>query len=100
MVVELRRAINSGTPCVVQLANYKRTGEKFVNYLSLTPIRDPTGRLTHYVGVQSDISDIVKQKEAELAAKNLAVQVRGLQKPCVRSICVHASEVRYVWTGC
>lgn len=75
-VAELRRAISEGQPCVVQLTNYKKTtNERFVNYLSLTPIRDTSGRLTHYVGVQSDITDLVEHKQAELAAKNLAVQV-------------------------
>ncbi len=61
-----------------QLLNYKKNGDPFVNYLSLTPIHDAaTGRLTHYVGVQSDITELVNHKKAELAAKHAALQVRG-----------------------
>jgi hypothetical protein len=75
-VAELRAAITAGRSCVVQLLNYKRSGDAFVNYLSITPIHDPWGRLTHYVGIQSDISELVAQKRAELAAKHAAVQVR------------------------
>jgi hypothetical protein len=32
--------------------NYKRNGDPFINYLSLNPVHDALGRLTHYVGVQ------------------------------------------------
>ncbi|KXZ53572.1 hypothetical protein GPECTOR_6g489 [Gonium pectorale] len=74
-VRELRKAISGGKACVVQLLNYKRTGDPFVNYLSLTPIHDAlTGRLTHFVGVQSDITELVNHKRAELAAKHAALQ--------------------------
>ncbi|EFJ44101.1 hypothetical protein VOLCADRAFT_65257 [Volvox carteri f. nagariensis] len=77
-VQELKEAIKQGRACVVQLLNYKKNGDPFVNYLSLTPIYDTaTGRLTHYVGVQSDITELVNHKKAELAAKHAALQVRA-----------------------
>lgn len=62
--------------------NYRRNGDAFVNYLSITPIHDPAGRLTHYVGIQSDITELVAQKRAELAAKHAAVQV-GVGVSCI-----------------
>ena len=65
----------AGRPCVVQVVNYKRNGDVFINYLSVTPIHDSQGTLTHYVGIQSDITDVVNHKKAELAAKHAAVQV-------------------------
>ncbi|KAG2446816.1 hypothetical protein HYH02_008376 [Chlamydomonas schloesseri] len=74
-VIDLKKAISEGKSCVVQLLNYKKNGDPFVNYLSLTPIHDAaTGRLTHYVGVQSDITELVNHKKAELAAKHAALQ--------------------------
>ena len=48
-----------------------------MNYLSVTPIRDAAGRLSHFVGVQSDITELVNHKKAELAAKHVAVQARA-----------------------
>lgn len=51
--------------------------DAFVNYLSVTPIRDAAGRLSHFVGVQSDITELVNHKKAELAAKHAAVQERA-----------------------
>lgn len=64
-----------GRACVVQLMNYRKNGDAFVNYLSVTPIHDASGVLTHYVGIQSDITELVNHKKAELAAKHAAVQV-------------------------
>ncbi|EFN52599.1 hypothetical protein CHLNCDRAFT_14999, partial [Chlorella variabilis] len=52
VVAALRESIAAGLPCVVQLMNYKRNGDPFINYLSLNPVHDTGGRLTHYVGVQ------------------------------------------------
>lgn len=65
----------AGRPSVVQLLNYKKNGDPFINYLSITPIHDSKGHVTHFVGIQSDISDLVNHKKAELAAKSEAAQV-------------------------
>lgn len=60
---------------MVQLMNYKKNGDPFINCLSITPIHDSSGHITHYVGIQSDISDLVNHKKAELTAKHEAAQV-------------------------
>ena len=44
---------------------------------SVTPIYDSAGRLTHYVGIQSDITELVNHRKAELAAKHAALQACG-----------------------
>ena len=56
-VAELRQAIATGTPCTVEMLNYRKDGTTFWNELSISPVRDTTGRLTHFVGVQTDITD-------------------------------------------
>ena len=58
-----------------------------MNYLSVTPIRDEAGRLSHFVGVQSDITELVNHKKAELAAKHAAVQARPTRSPSVTLKC-------------
>ena len=72
----LGEAAALGKAAQVTLTNYRRNGDAFVNYLSITPVHNNHGQLTHYVGVQSDITELVKHKKAELAAKHQAVQVR------------------------
>lgn len=54
-----------GNEVTAEILNYKRTGERFWNLLSMTPVRDATGRVMSYIGVQSDITELVRRKEAE-----------------------------------
>jgi len=61
---ELRAAVDAGKDCTVVLRNYRKNGELFWNELHISPIHDANGVLTHFIGVQTDISD---RKQAEVA---------------------------------
>ena len=61
----IRQALRTKTSCTVELLNYAVDGRPFWNKLSITPIRDEGGQTTHYVGIQSDITE-KKQMEATL----------------------------------
>ena len=52
----------------VVLKNYKKSGEEFMNQLSLTPIRDADGQVVYYVGIQSDVTELFKRRDVELSA--------------------------------
>ncbi len=57
-VGQLRAAIEARKPCSVVLRNARKDGTLFWNQLSISPVSDPlTGAITHYVGVQTDITD-------------------------------------------
>ncbi|MGA1623481.1 MAG: response regulator, partial [Synechocystis sp.] len=58
-LVILRQALKTGTSCTVTLKNYRKDGSLFWNELSISPIYDDQGNLTHYIGIQTDISDRV-----------------------------------------
>jgi adenylate cyclase len=60
----LRHAIASGTDTQVVLRNYRKDGSLFWNDFCLTPVHDATGRLTHFIGIQTDISDRVAAEQA------------------------------------
>ncbi|MGQ4650499.1 PAS domain S-box protein [Lyngbya aestuarii] len=64
-LIELRMALREGRTCRVTLQNYRKDGTLFWNDLSLSPVRDAVGNLTHYIGVQTDITER-KRVEAEL----------------------------------
>lgn len=55
-VQEMRQAIREGRETHVRLRNYRKDGTLFWNDLRLSPIRDAHGVITHYVGIQSDIT--------------------------------------------
>ena len=61
-VVEIRAAVAEERACVVEILNYRRDGTPFWNRLSITPVRDELGEVTHYIGIQSDVT---ARREAE-----------------------------------
>lgn len=52
----IQLALCNGHPVKEELLNYRKDGTLFWNELSITPIRDDHGNVTHFVGVQSDVS--------------------------------------------
>lgn len=49
-------AIKKGEECRVVLRNYRKDGSLFWNEISITPIYNSRKVLTHYVGIQSDVT--------------------------------------------
>jgi len=64
---QLREALQKGKGCQVILRNYRKDGSLFWNELSISPIYNENHQLTHYIGIQSDITD---RKQAEEEIKN------------------------------
>ena len=65
----LRKAIEAGEETTVELLNYKKDGTPFWNRLSITPLKNKAGVVTHYVGIQSDITE-AKETKRNLEAAN------------------------------
>jgi PAS domain S-box-containing protein len=61
---ELWETIAAGKEWSGEFHNKKKNGELFWESASISPIRDPAGRVTHYVAVKEDIT-ARKQNEAE-----------------------------------
>ena len=61
-IAEIRAAIADERECIVEILNYRRDGSSFWNRLSITPLRDASGAVTHYIGIQSDVT---ARREAE-----------------------------------
>ena len=59
---KIRHAMETGEKCRVVLRNYRKDGSLFWNELTIFPLHDSTGHLTHFVGVQHDITS---HKQAE-----------------------------------
>ena len=52
----LRTAIREERAVTVQLLNYRKDGTPFWNRLSITPVQDTSGNVTHFIGIQSDVT--------------------------------------------
>jgi diguanylate cyclase (GGDEF)-like protein/PAS domain S-box-containing protein len=53
----LREAVGRGESCRVLLRNYRKDGTVFWNEVSVLPIRDAAGRITHYAGHHRDAGE-------------------------------------------
>ncbi|MEG4229423.1 PAS domain S-box protein [Microcoleus sp. N9_A2] len=69
----IRQALQTKSECKVILKNYRKDGTTFWNCFSISPVRDRTGKLTHFIGVQRDIT---QSKQAEEALHNSEAQSR------------------------
>lgn len=67
----LRSAIREKREVTVQLLNYRKDGSPFWNRLSITPVQDASGAVTHFIGVQSDVSAEKHAKDALQRANEL-----------------------------
>ncbi len=56
-VQALRQALQARRECTVELLNYRRDGSPFWNSVAISPIRDEAGAISHFVGVQTDITE-------------------------------------------
>ncbi|MFP4591186.1 MAG: bacterio-opsin activator domain-containing protein [Halobacteriales archaeon] len=63
-VGKMREAIDAAEPVTVEVVNYRPDGTSFWNEVTIAPVRDETGSVTHFVGFQDDVTD---RKEAEIA---------------------------------
>jgi len=69
----LRKAIKDKKDFEGELINYKKDGTKFWNNLRITTIKNAEGEVTHFVGLQNDIT-IRKNIEVELMLNKKAVE--------------------------
>ena len=62
-VKTIRKAIKEGKSCRVQVKNYRKDGSMFWNEVSINPIRALNGDITHFVGIQNDVTQRVKDEQ-------------------------------------
>jgi len=74
-VAELRRALREGRDCHLTLKNYRKNGTPFWNELFISPVRDNQGNLTHYIGTQTDVTEL-RRAEEERHEMELAKQIQ------------------------
>lgn len=60
---QMRDALRDGGACSVILRNYRKDGSRFWNSLHLSPMRDHEGQVTHYIGVQQDVTEAIETLE-------------------------------------
>ncbi|HXZ09764.1 MAG TPA: EAL domain-containing protein, partial [Paraburkholderia sp.] len=59
----VRHALDTNTEANVTIPCIRKNGERFWNNVLVAPVRDENGRVTHHVGVMSDVSALVEYQE-------------------------------------
>ncbi|MFA5241590.1 MAG: EAL domain-containing protein [Sulfuricella sp.] len=62
----IRRAVREKRDGKALLRNYRKDGSLFWNELFISPVRNEAGQVTHYIGIQNDVTER-KQYEEQLA---------------------------------
>ena len=68
----IREAISEGDRALVTLLNLRKDGSCFTNELFLEPIGDGEGSVTHFVGLQTDVSE----RDRRLSASQTSFALR------------------------
>jgi phosphoserine phosphatase RsbU/P len=71
---KIRNALKQKRACTVEILNYRKNGTPFWNRLSITPVRDASGQVSHFIGIQTDIT-ARKRAEEELTKANNTLEV-------------------------
>ncbi len=81
----LRRALADGANCQVVLRNRRKDGTVFWNELSVAPVRDEAGQITHFVGIAEDITER-KRAEAEVRRTAQVLQSQNRRQAALASL--------------
>jgi two-component system, LuxR family, sensor kinase FixL len=78
-LLALRTAIQEERECHIVLQNFRKDGTPFWNELFISPVRNNEGKLTNFVGIQSDITERKLAEEA-LARLNEELEKRVYER--------------------
>ncbi|WP_094673168.1 PAS domain S-box protein [Hydrocoleum sp. CS-953] len=84
-IQKIREAIAAGEKCQVVLENLRKDGSKFWNEITISPVYDDWGNLTHYIAVQVDVTNRV-DAEMKLYAAKVSVEKQMQQALLLREI--------------
>ena len=66
IIKKIKRTINQGRTFHGEMFNFQKNGKKYWNLLRIAPVRDSEGMVTHYVGIQTNIT-LMREKEIEIS---------------------------------
>ena len=79
MLHRLRVALAAGEPFEASTVNYRRDGTPYQVEWHISPVRDETGSLTHFISVQHDITRALEdEKQIQLLSSVLEVSSDGV----------------------
>ncbi|KAL2559577.1 Protein TWIN LOV 1 [Forsythia ovata] len=87
---QIKECIRTEQSCTVRILNYRKDKTPFWNLLHISPVRNASGKVAYFVGVQIDDS-CKNQEEHGLSPQRRQLSVVGAVKVAVRSLSIGAS---------
>lgn len=81
---QIRECIRATKACTVRILNYRKDGSTFWNHLHISPVRNASGKIAFYVGVQMD--EAAKTDDQGLSPDMRQLGAVGAVKVAVRSL--------------
>lgn len=75
----IKRAVKDGEECRVEIRNYRKNGSLFWNELLISPVKNNEGTVTHFIGVQNDITER-KKTENDLRAEKASFERKIIER--------------------
>ncbi len=98
----IRTALAERRGVVVELLNYRKDGTPFWNRLSITPVFDEAGEVTHFIGVQSDVTERrLAQERLEAANRQMRRDLEAaarIQMSLLPAVPPRLPGARVAWT--
>lgn len=77
----LGQALRDQEPCEINTINYKKNGQEYWVNISVNPVKDDQGVVSHFIAIQRDITEKKKEEEAiKLFADDLYKRNQELQQ--------------------
>ena len=92
-LARLHEALRRGETCMGETINYRKDGTEFHQEWRVAPIRDSAGTVTHFLGIQRDIT---ARKQAEQARRTAEEQLRE-SKHFAESITDNSTSIIYLF---
>lgn len=89
----IRKALDEETDCSVEIRNFRKDGTSFWNRLSITPVRDKEGQVTHFIGIQSDVTE---RRAAEEALQLANTELQQINETTQREL-AEAGQIQRSW---
>nr|AML78181.1 putative LOV domain-containing protein [Sideroxylon reclinatum] len=88
-IFQIKESIRTEQACTVRILNYRKDQSSFWNLLHISPVRNASGKIAYYVGVQMD-EGCKNQNKNGLSPQMTQRSVVGAVKVAVRSLSMGA----------
>ncbi|XP_015871765.2 protein TWIN LOV 1 isoform X1 [Ziziphus jujuba] len=90
---QIKESIKMERACTVRILNYRKDRSSFWNILHMSPVRNASGKIAYFVGVQTEEA-CKKQEEHEMSPEMRQLSAVGAVKVAVRSSSMAAGSSR------